>query len=345
VRKDATAKHIAERTGLSLPTVWQVLGDKGHRYSASTRERVLTAAREMGYRPNASAKAISTGRFGAAALLLSTDSGNSYLPESLLGGIHDALAARNLHMTLAKAPDDALTRTGFVPKILREWMVDGLLINNYGAMPAPFLCALRKHGLPSVWINAKHDADCVHPEDVTVGRIATEYLLALGHSRIAYVSHTTDHYSDADRETGYRAAMAGAGLTPRKIICDLNNHRVASRPALPDWIASSDCWLKGQDRPTALIVYAEYIAVPVLHAAALVGLRIPDDLSIVVVAPNPVNDTAFPLTTVLLPEYAIGGAAVEMLLAKIEEPAVPLPRRALAPGFQKGISCGQPPVG
>jgi LacI family transcriptional regulator len=223
-------------------------------------------------------------------------------------------------------------------------MVDGLLINNYGEMPAPFLCAIRKHGLPSVWINAKHDADCVHPDDMAVGRIAAEHLVGLGHRRIAYVSHTTEHYSDADRETGYRAVMEAAGLTPHKLLCDLNNVRFARRPPLPAWIASPDCWLRGPDRPTALIVYAEYIAMPLLHAAALLGLRVPDDLSVVVVAPNPVADTAFPLTTVLLPEYALGETAVQMLLAKIEQPAVPLARRSLAPGFVEGISCGPPPA-
>jgi LacI family transcriptional regulator len=343
VRRDATAKKIAEQTGLSLPTVWQVLGNKGHRYSESTRERVLTAAREMGYRPNASAKAISTGRFGAAALMLSTDSGNSYLPESLLGGIHDSLAAHNLHMTLAKAPDEELASTGFVPKILREWMVDGLLINNYGAIPAPFLTALREHNLPSVWINTKYDADCVHPDDVTVGRIATEYLIGLGHRRIAYVAHTTNHYSDADREAGYRAVMEAAGLTPQKLLCDLRNYRIMPMQPLPEWLASPECWLRWPDRPTALIVYAEYIAVPLLHAAALLGLRIPEDLSLIAIAPSEVYDTAFPLTTVLLPEREIGETAVEMLLAKIEEPATPLLRRSLVPGFQEGISCAPPP--
>src|SRR6185369_16509410 len=87
-----TIKEIAERSGLSIPTVSQVLNNKGHRYRSETCNRVLKAVRELGYRPNSSARAMRMGRFNCVALLLSTESYRSFLPNELLRGIHDGVA-------------------------------------------------------------------------------------------------------------------------------------------------------------------------------------------------------------------------------------------------------------
>ncbi|HYG75210.1 MAG TPA: LacI family DNA-binding transcriptional regulator [Planctomycetota bacterium] len=123
-----TIREIAERSGLSVPTVSQILNNKGHRYRSETCKRVMKAVRELGYRPNSFARAIRMGRFNCVALLLSTEKSKSFLPNELLRGVHDGVAERDYHMSLTALPDEKLTSQGFVPKILTQWSADGLLI-------------------------------------------------------------------------------------------------------------------------------------------------------------------------------------------------------------------------
>ena len=338
-----TMNDIARKVGVSRAAVSRVLNPRqttraSIRVSEDTRRRVLAAAEEMRYRPNTSAIAVRTGRFGCAALLLSTVANQSTLPRGLLDGIHDALAERNLHLVLARVPDERLTDDAAVPKFLREWMADGLIINYTHNFPAQLRELIRRHRLPFVWTNAKLDADCVHPDDLGAAQAATERLLRLGHRRIAYVSYTESaHYSAIDREAGCAQAMRAAGLTLRAI------RKVPL--ATSERIACSAQWLAGPDRPTAAVTYGVKEALPIAAAARSLGLRTPRDLSLVTFDTEPAEDPATGLvfTTCVLPEYGMGQAAVEMLLEKIEDPARALPPRSLPLTLSGGTSA--PPSG
>src|SRR4051812_17594670 len=111
-----TIKEIAERTGLSVPTVGHVLGRGGGRYSAETRRRVMEAAREMGYRPNLSARAMRRGRTGSAALILSRtrELTHSHIPLGLLDGLESELAENDMYLAVSRLSDDELSVGDFV---------------------------------------------------------------------------------------------------------------------------------------------------------------------------------------------------------------------------------------
>ena len=218
-----TLKRIAEHCGLSLQTVGAVLGSRAHLFRPETRERVLRAAAQLGYRRNSAAKAMRSGRFACAALVLSDNPWRSTLFREQVAGMDHALTAAGMHLAHALIPEHDLREHGRVPKILGELMADGLLINYTTGIPPALDRVMAKHHLPAIWMNVRRDRDCVHPDDEGAGRLATEHLLALGHRRIAYVDycHATgqpdQHYSAADRQTGYAAAMRAAGLAPRVI--------------------------------------------------------------------------------------------------------------------------------
>ena len=142
-------KQIAEHLGLSLPTVSQVLNNRGQ-LRPETRRRVLRAAVKLGYRPNTAAKAISTGRFNCIALLLGADPLSGYLNRDMIEGIHDALADRNMHLTITKLPDQKLTDDGYVPKMLRESMADGMLINYKANIPPGMVELIEEDRLPAI---------------------------------------------------------------------------------------------------------------------------------------------------------------------------------------------------
>lgn len=328
-----TLKQIAAQVGLTQPAVSNILNNKGHLYRTETREKVLRVAKELGYRTNAAAKATATGRFGAIAMLLSTEPHRSSLFTGMMDGIQDGLAELDLHLTVAKLPDEKLTNTGYVPKILRQLMADGLLINYNADIPPSLIELIAEYRVPSVWINSRQEANCVFPDDLDAGHQATRRLLALGHQRIAFVSYSGgSHYSTCDRQAGYKAAMAEAGLPSRIITRELPR---AKR------VAYSTSWLSEpeRDRPTAVICYSETTAWPTIDAARALGMRVPPDLSVVTFHGGRCDETGFAIDTFVNPTQAVGRESVRMLLAKIEDPNQMLPPLSIKFGFEAGESC------
>lgn len=328
----ATLKQIAERTGLSIRTVSRILGDGGsgdgaQRHSSTTRGLVLSAARELGYRPNAYAKAVRTGRFGCIAILLSsTTPQRSTLPGVLYEGIDDALAEHDLHLTLARVSDEKLTTEEAVPKILREWMVDGLLVNYNYDIPPSFLQTINDTRIPSVWINTKQEVNAVWPDDYAAGKSATEQLLALGHRRIAYAinENAEGHYSAADRRNGYEAALQAAGLTPQLLRFPTPNTPGARTTVIPParWEEGSPIWRpeSAGARPTAIVAYMPYIANFFVFLAASHGLQAPRDFSIVTFSETRADEAGVLVTSWRIPVYNVGQEAVRLLLARLASP-------------------------
>src|SRR4051794_11394694 len=255
-------KQIAQFTGLSVPTVGNVLGRSANRYSAETQRRVLEAAKQMGYKPNSSARAMRNGRIGCAALVLSRSHQQvlSHIPAGLLDGLDDELNRHNMHLTVSRLTDEQLSRDDFLPKVLREYMADGMLVNYTHEIPPRMLELIHAHHTPAVWVNAKLASDCVYPDDAGAAERAARELLALGHTRIALLhlieqglfegmtfeqARPRFHYSAGDRAAGYVQAMVAAGLKPRVAYHD----RFVQET---DAVEACRALLSGPDRPTAV---------------------------------------------------------------------------------------------
>ena len=332
-----TIHQIATHVGLSAKTVSRILSHADAPHRAETRERVLAAARDLGYRPNLSARAMRTRRAGSVALLLSTVTHRSVLSNPLREGIQSALAEHGLHLLVASLPDARLTDEGFLPQVLREWATDGLLINYNAEVPPAMPAIITRHDIPSVWINAKREADCVHPDDFAAARQATERLIALGHRRIGFVEFGgVAHYSAADRRSGCRAALTAAGLGPPELL--EGGGASATR-------AEQACaWLRrpAGDRPTAVLAYGAGLALPIVHAAALCGVQVPGDLSVITIADELDVNLGRPIDTFVLPQELMGRTAVGMLVEKMAEPSHAQPPRAIPLAFAPGSTVGPP---
>jgi LacI family transcriptional regulator len=321
-----------------VPTVSQILNNKGHRYRDQTCKKVMKAVRELGYRPNSYARAVRLGKFNCIALVLSTEKYKSFLPGELLRGVHEGVAGADMHLTLTMLPDDKLTNQGFVPKILQQWMADGLLINYHVHVPAMMMELIRKNGIPSIWINTKFEHDCVYPDDFSASQKGTEKLLQLGHRNIAFADfgfpfgRIPEHYSGVDRFEGYAAAMRAAGLSPMEI-------RGQEYVPLSERLAAARAALSKPDRPTAVVTYSDTSALPVLHAATSLGIRVPQDLSILTFGEQLVDIGGVGITTMLIPWAAVGQSGSQMLLEKIANPAQVLKSRALEFEVAEGVTC------
>lgn len=338
-----TTADIARIVGVSQPVVSKVLhgGRTNIRASQATRERILAVASQQGYRRNTAARAIRTGRFGCATLVLSAAGGpRTTLPGNLLRGLSEALEAKKMHLTVASLPDEKLTSEGYVPRILREWMSDGLLINYNREIPQRMIDLIDEYAIPSVWLNCKRDHDCVYPDDFSAGREATRRLLDLGHRRIAYLNFFyqsgASHYSEDDRRDGYRQAMREAGLLEQVVEGAYLEPNGGEKR-----MEASVRLLTAPDRPTAVVAYCNVSLAHVVRTADQQGLVVPRDLSLITFGANsPLLGQQ--VATMPVPEVEEGREAVRMLIEKIKSRGDRLPPVLVPFGFFAGRTLAPP---
>jgi LacI family transcriptional regulator len=343
-----TIATIAAHMGLSRATVTHVLNGRAaqQRISAETQRRVLEVARDLGYRANASARAIRAGRFGNIALIQSL--AGQYLPHELLNGLTKAIADKDMHLVLTQVTDIAVDDESYLPYTMRELSVDGVLINRHVGISPPFLERIHKLRIPAIFLNVRQEFDCIYPDDVMGGRMAAEYLLHLGHERIVYADTEAEedpHHSKQDRRAGYEQTMATAGKIPQVHLfprLPYNWWRPSGSLSHDPRIESARGLLTGAHCPSAVIAYEIGEAMAVLHAAHSLGLRIPQDLSIILFH-NRRDDRYFlPFHTISNVMTEVGTGAVAMLLEKIETPETVLPAQVVPVVLLEGATCLPP---
>jgi len=341
-----TASDIAQKLGVSRQSVSKVLvgGKTNIRVSSGLAVRIRQTAQEMGYRPNTAARSISTGRTGSIDLLLSTQSGPSRLPTRLIGGIHDALIAKDMQLTVSRLPDSQLTNADFIPKILRERSADGILINYTHHVPRDLPAMLSRHAIPSVWINNKRETLCTYPDEISGYRQATERLLSLGHQRVAFhIMHEDGHFSEVDRRLGYEQAMQNAGLEPVTQRASAQEGQFyEDEPLADDRLKRVLEWLGRPDRPTAVLAYSQLDTNVIAYAAALLNLKLGRDLSLIGITDGVANQFGMPITQLQLPHDELGRVGVELLLKQIAKPSLIQESRHLEMPMIEGLSVGRP---
>lgn len=330
-----SASQIAQRSGVSVPAVYLALGGRG-RLGKATRQRILSVAGELRYRPNAAARAVRAGRFGGIALLGGFDGNASAISHRIVTAVERETARRNLQLSFALMRDEELTSRERVPKILRELAVDGLLINYIADVPPVMEHLIDESGLPAVWVNRKMEHDCIYADDEAGARAGTQRLVALGHRRIAFLRiGQSHHYSQTDRRAGYEQAMQEAGLGPRVLMSD----EFATKAERSAWLRS---WLTLPDRPTAVIAYERTEGTALLWEAMRLGLSVPEDLSIVCIGEGRDTGLGVDLSMMRLPQYQIGREAVALVEEKIGRPRRRLAPRVVALEWVEGETCGRP---
>jgi DNA-binding LacI/PurR family transcriptional regulator len=185
---------------------------------------------------------------------------------------------------------------------------------------------IKRREIPLIYLGRKrihHGVDCVATDNHQIGYMATRHLLELGHKRIVHFGYL-DYSTGQDRANGYRQAMEEAQQTPRVIVPQppsdepnlpvLNEYSVAVgyQAALPVWKNNSP------DRPTAVFCFWDLEALGVYTAVRELGLRVPEDVSIVSVDDHhAIRHIDVPITTFSLPSEEIGRLGAEILLRRL----------------------------
>ncbi len=277
MRKErVTILDVAREAKVSKVTVSYVLNGRGkeERISDPTATRVLEAARELGYRPNALARMLATRHTGILAVVFQRGhfftTWSPFVSE-VMRGVSTAAVELGFDLMLHTRDVDA----GHEADVLADGRVDGaLLLRDDGD---PTLQALADRGLPFVQFFSRSDGynlpfvDC---DNYAGGRIATRHLLDLGHRKIVMVRGPLRSTSSNDRFGGYREALehAGVGVAPE---------RVVSIPSAVSDFAQLRELLKAPDRPTALFVWSDDVAVECMRLVQDLGLRVPQEVSVV----------------------------------------------------------------
>jgi DNA-binding LacI/PurR family transcriptional regulator len=229
----------------------------------------------------------------------------------------------------------------YLPHTMRELSVDGVLINRHVGFSQTYLDRIHRLGIPVVFLNVKQEFDCVHPDDRMGGQIATEFLLRLGHERIAYLDTEepeNKHYSKLDRREGYEQAMRAAGKTAQVFLLP-KEWQVPGQPGIDRRVETAQRLLAQENRPTAIVAYELAEAMAVVHAAHLLRLRIPQDLSLIQFH-HWIDDRFFlPIQTVSNAMAEVGREAVAMLLEKIANPQAALSARLVPVEMMEGATC------
>lgn len=329
-----TISDIAKEAGVAHTTVSRVLNGRGkNAYPAAARraEHIRQLAHEMGYRPNASARATRTGRFGNLALLVTTDQHRSTVHPTLLGGISRRLSELDLHLSFAQYATEQLLTEASPPKILREWMADGLLINYTHGVPDRVLSMVEDNDFPAVWVNNRRAYNCVHVDEIEAADRVTSRLLESDCRHVVYtdlrhprsVDPEKCHHSVVERERGYLRAMERAGLEP-EVIRTGQKLIPADRPAVFEHLG------KAANRGrVGVIAYSPGDLDNVYVASIRGGWSMAVTAGTFSAKPHALYDVR--VLTAKLPFDTVGIRSVDMLREVIETPGQKLPPIAVVP--------------
>ncbi len=308
-------RDVAERAGVSVTTVSHVLNDvPGKRISPETRERVRRVAVQLGYTPNSVARSLRLQRSEMIALVSDEIATTPHAGRIILGA-QEAASKHGWLMLLVNTGFDVEFEAAEI-EALRHRQVDGFLYARMFHQQVVLPPSLE--GAPTVLLDAttpEPSVPSVVPDEFSGGRTAARVLIDRGHTRVGFLNNVDDIPAARGRLAGYRAAMQEAGIA-------FNERWVTHDESETDGgLRAARRVLDQPERPTALFCFNDRMAMGAYHAAAELGLRIPEDVSIVGFDDQELIATGLRprLTTVALPHYEMGAWAVETLIRQVTD--------------------------
>ncbi|OFE18347.1 LacI family transcriptional regulator [Humibacillus sp. DSM 29435] len=304
-----TIYQVAERAGVSISTVSNAL-NKPDRVSDSTRQKVLSAADELGFVPSAEAVGHARRGSGRIGVMAPFTSYSSYLRR--LSGVLGAAAAADVDVVVFDHESAAQSTSPVLASLPVHGRLDGLIVMGL-EIESSIADRLHRRGLPTVVVDAASDLFCrVGVDDVDSGRLPGAHLVGGGHRRFGYLmeEQLAPYESQAvKRLAGFREAVTSF-LEQELVVMSCRNSIPAARSAAREMLSSPQ-------RPTAIMAHHDQLAIGVLLACRDLGLSVPGEVA-VVGCDDGEAAIAADLTTVHQPFEESGQVAFAVLRAQRE---------------------------
>lgn len=305
-----TLADVARRAGVSKSTASRSLRGMST-ISVPTRDRVVRAARELDFVVTPCAERLATGRTSTVGVVVPYVT--TWFFSQIVSGAERALRRAGYDVILVIL-SDAATREDFFARMPLRRRVDAVLLLTMPVTPEE-VAALGTLGVPLATIGeALHGVSGVGIDDVAVGRTAAEHLLGLGHTDIGLVTGEPDGLlafsAPLARSRGFHDAVRAAGIEARP------DTVVAADFSVAGGAAAMRQLLALARPPTAVFAIGDEMAIGGLHTCTSLGLRVPEDVSVMGVDDHTMSET-FALTTVRQPVHAQGELAAQLLVRQL----------------------------
>ena len=347
-RKTVTIRSVAQRAQVSVSTVSQILNGNSHYVGADKRERVLQAAEELQYRPNAIARSMVQQRTATVGMVFTSVVDHLFI--HAIRSVQAILRPEGYTIFLADTPDIESEIQAIAA--LQDRQVDGFIfVSMTSVSESAHLLRLKEADVPFVIINRPlaqdYDFNQIRWNDWEAGYLATKHLLSLGHTYIATISGPRQgllHWQSAfDRHQGWQQALTEQGIV-----------------ASPAWVFDGNYTYQGgyaatmqllkqagtkSALPTALFVANDEMAVGTLRALHYAGVRVPQEIALVNIGDTPFTTHMAPaLTAFAHPVAEAGQIAAHLLLEQFAANDL-LPTQKITLSFDLRIreSCGSNP--
>lgn len=340
-RARPTIKDIAKAAGVGVVTVSRALNDKPD-VSESTRQRVLAVAKDMGYRPNRHARFLKLSHNPAVALVMKGIDNPFF--QQMLDTMETRVRERDYLLTVVKVPHWA-DEVEEAIKLVDEELMAGLIFlggsfsheaSAFERLHVPFVMSTvsRLDKVPDALYSS------VSVDDAFEAEKAVRHLIELGHRRIAVLGvPSTDVSVGAQRVTGYRRALASAGIAVDEGLVRFEVLDQGNPYTLEHGYRLAKRLLAERPDVTAIFAIADVLAIGAMRAIREAGLSIPADVSIIGFDGLPLGDFMEPqLTTLAQPPQQIARLTCDILFDQIDSgPA----RHVFVPGsIHRGGSTG-----
>jgi LacI family transcriptional regulator len=309
-----TLSDVAAAVGLHVSTVSRILNGQAQagRISSVTEARVRGVAAEMGYRGNMLARALRTGRSYMVGMMM-PDLANLY-QANITSGVADALRSVGYSLLISSSGNDKRDAESQVRTMIHSQAAG--IIYGVATREDPLLQWILDAQIPVVLYNRSTDianVAAVVPDHAGGMELVLSHLLEWGHRDIATLAAPDDVWSGAVRKSVFNATIQREGAIGRYGVVDELTEE-AGRLAALEMLAETP-------RPTAVVAANDRVALGVIDAIHELGLRCPDDISVVGFNDMPYAARFSPsLTTVRAPQYELGRLAATRLLAQIDGP-------------------------
>jgi LacI family transcriptional regulator len=307
--KPVTRTDVARYAGVSSAVVSYVLNDGPKPVAPATRQRVLDAVALLEYRPNATARALSRGKVDMIGMIV-PDIRNPYFSE-LVYAVDLAAHARGRTLLVINS-DVRRTAAPHHLKGLVSQQFDGLVVAD--TLSAAETALIVRLNIPIVLINQFRGAEdfmSIGVDYLDGAKKATEHLIARGHRKIAFIGGTNPALDP--REHGWMDALTEAGLP-------LGRRYRAEFTSTGGYQAALEL-SRDPDRPSAVFIASDQLAIAALAAFHAAGLRIPEDIAVISFDGTTESQYSWPpLTTMVQPVRAMADEAIDRLLAGSPKP-------------------------